>query len=508
MVRRGALALVVGLLAPFLAPELAEPAEVPASLCGARDLPETGIQGDVPLADQLSGRADQGYNCGLALIGHDPLGGRGGNANMAWSGDCAYIAGDGVAVLDVSDPTHPRHVRTLMTGGSTATVETLHAVDAPDRHILVTGRYGLGSLDSDGPGVAPVDVWDTSDCANPKLLSSLAFPGNVHNLTLTADGKRVWATMPLRAADLSDPRHPRVLPRIEPQLAASGFPQLAYAHEAWPSPDGKRLYIGNQGTPETEQMLVVDIEGWPARPARVIGHAPVPGHSVRPMQIDGKPYLLMSDESIINPTAKGCLPDRLAPFGGIARPKIVDLSHEQDPRVRSQLRLAINDPIHCVDQVLSGTNGSAHYHDVDDPRDTTFAMVSMWNSGLRIFDVRDPSRPREVAYFNPGRLPSSATPASPVGAALALVASSDLDQAWAHVRYRPDTGHLWLATASGGFWVLELEPQVRDALDLPARPAVHPQGAPARPSATRTMTAARSPMVATTYCALSTARVL
>src|SRR5947208_2901602 len=58
-------------------------------LCGAKDLPETGIQGDVPIADQASGRAQKGYNCGLALVGYTPLdaGGRtNSNANMAWAG--------------------------------------------------------------------------------------------------------------------------------------------------------------------------------------------------------------------------------------------------------------------------------------------------------------------------------------------------------------------------------------------------------------------------------------
>ena len=134
------------------------------------------------------------------------------------------------------------------------------------------------------------------------------------------------------------------------------------------------------------------------------------------MRIDGKPYLLASDESILNPTAKGCLPDLLTPFGGAARPSIIDISHEKLPRVRSTLRVAINDPIHCVDQVLSGVNASTHYHDVDNPNDTTFAMVSAWNAGLRIFDVRDPAHPREVAYFNPGRfgarIPSPPPPAS------------------------------------------------------------------------------------------------
>lgn len=60
-----------------------------------------------------------------------------------------------------------------------------------------------------------------------------------------------------------------------------------------------------------------------------------------------------------------------------------------------------------------------------------------------------------------------------------------LDQAWAHSRYGATTGHIWRATRSGGFWVLELQPQLRQALDMPALPAVHPDGGPARPPATQ-----------------------
>ena len=48
---------------------------------------------------------------------------------------------------------------------------------------------------------------------------------------------------------------------------------------------------------------------------------------------------------------------------------------------------------------------------LDDPDHATFAMLSMKNAGLRIFDIRDPSAPKEVAYFNPGqyRAPDGST---------------------------------------------------------------------------------------------------
>src|SRR4051812_30581255 len=63
--------------------------------CGPKDNPERGVQGDV--GDPSANGAFGGFNCGLSLVGHATLdaGGRSptGNANMAWAGDCAYVAG-------------------------------------------------------------------------------------------------------------------------------------------------------------------------------------------------------------------------------------------------------------------------------------------------------------------------------------------------------------------------------------------------------------------------------
>src|SRR3546814_4744078 len=71
-------------------------------------------------------------------------------------------------------------------------------------------------------------------------------PSNVHNLTLSADAKRMWSTLPLQAADLTDPRNPRFLGNLEDELRIAGEGTLLFAHEAWPSPDGTRLYAGGQ----------------------------------------------------------------------------------------------------------------------------------------------------------------------------------------------------------------------------------------------------------------------
>ena len=286
--------------------------------CGELDRPETGVQGDVPLADQLSGRASEGYTCGLSVVGANTLGGRGGNGNMAWVGDCAYLTGDGVAVVDVRDPGNPVHVTTLHGPGSDATIETIAAVDAPDRQLLAAGRYGF-QFDFSLTGQAPVDIYDVSDCAEPRLLTTFYFPGAVHNLTFSADGRRLWSTIPLQAADTTDPADPAYLGSLDDVLRRQGPLHLEYAHEVWPSPDGSRIYVGGQIVGD-EATMIFDVANWPAEPPRLLSSFAGPGHSIRTATVDGRAYLLHSDESIVGPTANGCLPSALTPAGGRRSP--------------------------------------------------------------------------------------------------------------------------------------------------------------------------------------------
>lgn len=98
---------------------------VPKAHCGAASLPETGLQGEVPMADQFDGRSQRGYRCNLTLVGQ--YAGNGGAIMMAWYGHCAYMATGysptdpdyaqkkGVVVIDASDPRTP--------GGDDATAD-------------------------------------------------------------------------------------------------------------------------------------------------------------------------------------------------------------------------------------------------------------------------------------------------------------------------------------------------------------------------------------------------
>ena len=50
-----------------------------------------------------------------------------------------------------------------------------------------------------------------------------------------------------------------------------------------------------------------------------------------------------------------------------------------------------------------------HYCSVDNRENTTTLACDEFNSGIRVFDIRDPARPKEIAYYNP----ASETTASP-----------------------------------------------------------------------------------------------
>ena len=500
--------------------------------CGKSDLPEGAIQGDVPKADQDSRRAEKGYNCGLALVGHTQLttdvhgGARpGGNANMAWAGHCAYVAGSagltvvpeekpnpppgaGVAVVSVSDRGIPTYVATLRNPGALVTAETINAVTTPSgRSILVVGQYGNDVISSP----KPMDVYDISDpdCTKYKHIpnpdypkdptkATYYWPGNIHNLTISQDGRYVFATIPLQAVDISGLWASRTKPAVKflgniqdamagppvatgpvsdlvPAQARSLTHPLNASHEAWPSPDANTLYVGGQ-TPEFELFSILDISQWLQRnpdgsargKPRVISQWSGRGHSVRTATINGVPYVLHSEEGVFG-LAYGCIPQEAAPFAGPAQPWLTDISDPVHPKAVSQFGLAINNPANCKEQLDAKENDSVHYHDVDNPNDTTFVMASMWNAGLRVFDVRDPKQPTEVAYFNPGDV--DPTPAT------------TLDHAWGHVRYVAQTGQIWFATADGGFWVVRIEGQVRQYLQLDAKNLRHglpPLRVPAR----------------------------
>jgi hypothetical protein len=228
------------------------------------------------------------------------------------------------------------------------------------------------------------------------------------------------------------------------------------------------------------------------------------------IKIGGRPYLMHSNEG--GTPGAACTPEG-TPTVGVAdknaQVHLTDIGDETAPKTVSSMRLAINtpEPDYCGAQLDAnlgptcrmaasaasrGCVSTAHYHAVDNPDDATFAMLSMTSAGLRIWDIRDPETPHEVAYWNAGQtsndqgcvglfLAGGLASGSQCGVE-AAEGTTFYDPIGTYAHYDAKTGYIWANTRAGGFWVLRLEEQVRDALGLRhiAYPG-QPDSAPAKP---------------------------
>ena len=125
------------------------------------------------------------------------------------------------------------------------------------------------------------------------------------------------------------------------------------------------------------------------------------------IRIKGKPYVVHVDEAGSggnNSTGWNAACNMNLPAWQFAR--LIDVSDETKPTVVSKLMLEAYDPKNCA-QVLPDLAGlgsftyGAHYCSVDNRHNATTLACGYFNSGIRVFDIRDPLKPREIAYYNP-----------------------------------------------------------------------------------------------------------
>lgn len=438
--------------------------------CGPGSLPETGLQGQVPRADRLGGRSAQGYRCNLERVGQWQ--GEGASWVSQSYAHCAYVstrgtgtpfsASPGVQVLDVTDPAAPKRTANLATPGMVGTWETLK---------VSAGRGLLAGVFASAPGGntgAFFDVYDLKgDCAHPKLVSSTLLPVFGHEGDFSPDGRTYWAAAAyesvLSAIDLADPAKPAVLWSGRTGVSNHGFGF---------SPDGRRLYLSEAGKLGSGALLqdvgddllspnglqVFDVSAIqdrrPSPQPTELGHVfwtdgAAGQHTIR-VTYGGRPYVFSVDELL---------------SGGV---RLIDVADDAAPRVVSKLRLEIQLPQHAdlrradtSSPVLFGYD--THYCTVDRPTEPTTLACGAFASGVRVWDVRDPRAPVEVAYYNPppaiGRnqvdLPGSEHPA----------ATADMTTDWCSSppRFVGDT--LWVTCQDSGFQVLRF---TNGAWPLPA----------------------------------------
>ena len=73
-------------------------------------------------------------------------------------------------------------------------------------------------------------------------------------------------------------------------------------------------------------------------------------------------------------------------------------------------------------------------------------------SGLRVFDIRDPEHPKEIAYH--------VAPPSTVSATGAPIIDERANYAMSQPAFAPERGEIWYSDGTSGFYALRMDPGV------------------------------------------------
>jgi hypothetical protein len=429
---------------------------VPRAECGPGSRPLAGEQGRVPASAIDSPEASRGWTCNVEPVGH--YGGTPGGFRV-WryvdlqGNACAFYdsslpsrlnvvrlaAGPstGVVVLDMNDPARP--IRT-------AVLDSLPML-TPHESLNLNARRGLLAANMGNgttlPGV--MSIYDVSqDCRHPRLAATYHAARFGHESGFSPDGKTYWigGGNGIAAIDVTDPTRPRTL-----------WDGNVYAHGLSVSSDGNRLYDAD---PINGNLVILDVSEIQARKpdpevrevSRLTWDTVSVPQNTAPMTIDGRRYLLEFDEFAFRFTT-------VSPPDTVGAARIIDIADEAHPRVVSNLRLEVNQPA-AHNAANSDPSPmptpqftySAHYCAIPREVDPEIAACSFINSGLRIFDIRDPLNPREVAYYI-----SPPARAADQGAEAA-------DFAMSQPAFDPARREVWYSDASSGFYALKLSKSV------------------------------------------------
>jgi hypothetical protein len=433
------------------APAHPEPssAPTPGVACDKGSMPEK-TQGRAPAADYTSGRAAKGYYCNAREVSHF---GKSGGYRVeryvdAAGHECAFFDstllwptsfynqgtdGPGVYVMDMSSSQHPVLTDVLRTP----------AMQSPHESLRLNVKRGLLVADMGYPTFMPgfVDVYDVSkDCRHPALDASAPIGVLGHEGGFSPDGKTFWVASleghTLAAIDLTTPTLPKLI------WATQDY----QPHGISLSDDGNTLYMAekqyNGGS--FKGLVILDVSQVQKRVTPLPTVTEISQlnwklvstpQNATPFTRNGHRYVLETDE-----------------FGGGSGPvgaaRIIDVQDPKKPFVVSNLRLAIDNvlaqtPDPGDDQQFQGYEG--HYCTLPSRVDPNIVACTFIMSGLRVFDIRNPAHPREVAYFNKPLLPGADGDPLKAGS-FAMSAPAYDDQ----------THDIWYTDGNTGFYVVKL----------------------------------------------------
>jgi len=321
---------------------------------------------------------------------------------------------NGTSLIDVTDPAKPVLLHHIPgpPGGEAQMVRVCEGRTLPraprDR------VYLLRTLGHDAH-----EVWDVTLPGPPQRVAVVA--DNLHGthknwwecdtgIAWLVSGVPGWRTSRMtQVFDLSDPRQPRFIRNYGlqgQQPGASGSVPTGLHGAISTGPAGNRVYFGH-GTSSGGIMQIADreklLKGAPGdlRSPQVGrydldysygAHTAFPLTGMEVTGPDGKKtkrdFVAVTNEAL----ADGC---------GGAQQKVwfIDVSDEAKPKVASTWALDVKSGDYCNRPGRIGAHSSNESFSEVYYRRILF--IAHFNAGVRVLDIRDPYRPREIAYYVP-----------------------------------------------------------------------------------------------------------
>lgn len=404
---------------------------VPKAVCGRGDRQEI-VQGQTTLAERFSVGTARAYACNLELVGQ--FEGEGAGFDLEVMDNCAYYATaqnpkmrhPGTVVLDVSDPRNPRATAYLDTPAMLNPIESL-SID-PVRKVLLASKPAKTSAE-------PFDIYDLSDCRHPRLRTTQVLPNVMsHSGEFGPDGDLFYGTswdIPMQKSTPPDATLPPSTAVFAIDMSDSSVPKRIATwipDEKWKThsvsvrKDGRRAYVAiswrpapGEGAPTAHGLVILDIDDFQSRRAnpqfRLIStlfwddtHE---AQFILPATINDSSHLIFTDlMGAIGYVHPAPAPAEACKSGkpGHGFPRIIDISDENRPRVAAKLMLEVSHPSNCAKVAHDPTAifgyGSVAC-DVDSRENARLLACGYFEGGLRVFDIRRPSEPREIAYYKP-----------------------------------------------------------------------------------------------------------
>jgi hypothetical protein len=339
----------------------------------------------------------------LDAVGHSDLGGFGDGMQVIRHRGALYVghhgpSGMGTSILDASDPRAPKLVRQIPASPGSHS----HKVQVGDDLLLVNEEQFQGG----DPYAAGMIVYDVADPLRPNPIGRFESGGlGVHRIVYSGGryayvsaipegfGDRIWVIV-----DLADPTAPV-------EAGRWWWPGLWRGGGELPSwPEGKRYaahhalldgHIAYLGCGDAN-LVVLDVSDVSA-PRLVSQVQWSPGgetHTCLPLP--GRGLVVATDEAV-KPRCQE--EEKLV--------RVVDVSDVASPRVVAVCPPPEGD--YCSRGLRFGPH-NLHENLPGSYQSEQIVFVSYFNAGLRVYDISEPVRPREIAFWVPETPPGQEAP--------------------------------------------------------------------------------------------------